>query len=153
LAAGGLPARRVWVDAFVMRRFPVTHGAWVEWLNALVSSGREAEALEHVPKATAHVEGDAPLYDRDSSGRFSLPKAGSWSPDHPVCNVDWTSAAKYATWLAESTGLKWRLPGELEWEKAARGVDGRPFPWGHNHDFSWCVTAESHSGPPEPAPV
>jgi serine/threonine-protein kinase len=153
-AAGTLPARRVWVDAFVMRRFPVTHGAWLEWLNALVAAGREAEALERVPKATAAVEGDAGLYDRDPvSGRFSLPAGGPWGPDHPVCNVDWASADAYAAWVAAQTGLPWRLPGELEWEKAARGVDGRSLPWGQNHDFSWCVTAESHAGPPAPAPV
>ncbi len=54
--------------------------------------------------------------------------------DHPVVMVSWDSAARYARWLAAKTGLNWQLPTEEQWEKAARGTDGRRFPWGESFD-------------------
>ncbi len=61
-------------------------------------------------------------------------------PDHPVVGISWYEAWAYAKWAGK------RLPTELECEKAARGVDGRKYPWGDTFDSSRCNTNESKIG-------
>jgi formylglycine-generating enzyme required for sulfatase activity len=50
--------------------------------------------------------------------------------NHPVVNVSWHYAVEFCNWLRTETGQPFRLPTEAEWEKAARGTDGRIYPWG-----------------------
>jgi formylglycine-generating enzyme required for sulfatase activity len=50
--------------------------------------------------------------------------------NHPVVYVTWHDAVEFCDWLKAETGQPFRLPTEAEWEKAARGVDRRIYPWG-----------------------
>lgn len=70
---------------------------------------------------------------------------------HPVVLVSHGDAMAYAAWLSARTGRAWRLPTALEWEKAARGPDGRRFPWGDRFD---PALLNSHdAGPFDTLPV
>ena len=128
------------------------------FLDDLVATGREEEALAAVPRERAARAGErgAMLYGRHPDGRFFLQvdaQGHRWDPDYPVLNIDWFGAWAYGQWHAEKTGQPWRLPYELEWEKAARGVDGRFYPWGDAFDPSWCCVRDSHRGPRLPQVV
>lgn len=57
-------------------------------------------------------------------------------PNHPAVEVSWYEAVAYCRWLSEAMGVEARLPSEAEWEKAARGEDGRVYPWGDQIDPS-----------------
>ncbi len=71
-------------------------------------------------------------------------------PDHPVVNVSWNDAVAYVAWLARVTGDPWRLPTEAEWEKAARGTDGRIYPWGDQWDKTRAHTSDGGPGTTTP---
>ncbi len=157
-APDALPRQRVWVDGFAMLRFPVTNYEYIAYLDALVRAGKEQDALRKAPRERGGTVGrqGALIYGRDAEGRFILRQdadGDKWEPTWPVVMVDHAGAEGYARWHTARTRQPWRLPLSLEWEKAARGVDGRFYPWGDYLDPTWCCMADSHSRRPTLAPV
>ncbi|HEV3410061.1 MAG TPA: SUMF1/EgtB/PvdO family nonheme iron enzyme [Chthoniobacterales bacterium] len=84
---------------------------------------------------------------------------------HPVVYVTSHDAVKFCNWLGQKDGRKYRLPTEAEWEFAARGTDGRKYPWGNQDNrgdlanfadastsFPWR-DARIHDGFPESSPI
>jgi len=152
------PSHQAWVDGFVIRRFPVTNEEYIAFLDDVVATRGEEAALRFAPRERSSRPGEpGPVcYGRTASGGFCLVPDGDgdiWDPAWPVMLVDWHSASAYAAWLGERTGLSWRLPTVREWEKAARGVDGRAYPWGDDADPAFMCVRTSHSGRPLPSVV
>lgn len=101
------PQHEVMLDEYQIGRYPVTNAEYAEFV---------ADAGRETPK---HWRGDRPPEELVS---------------HPVVYVTWEDALAYVDWLRERTGQPYRLPTEAEWEKAARGQDGRQWPWGNDWD-------------------
>jgi formylglycine-generating enzyme required for sulfatase activity len=125
--AKACPQHEIELDAFEIGRFPVTQGEWAEFLAA--TGGGERPATWAGP--------------RPPRGR----------ENHPVHGVSHGAMLAYCDWLSRETGLRWRLPTEAEWEKAARGADGRAYPWGARFDPSRANTREAGVGDTTPVGV
>lgn len=146
-AGEGFSRRRVWIDDFVIRKYPVTNAEFAAFLTSLVAEGRGDEARRYCPVQPpgGTMTDETPhAYSFDpSTGTFALrdPEAQAALP---VVFVDWVAAMAYAEHVARQTRLPWRLPSELEWEKAARGVDGRFMPWGDQVEPTWACVSGCH---------
>ena len=109
------PEHTVYVDAFWIYKHEVTNAQFAAFLDA---EGNQSEG--EVPWLNA---GDVDLPITESGGQW-IPDEGY--EDHPVVEVSWFGADAYCQWAGG------RLPTEAEWEKAARGTDGRTYPWGNS---------------------
>ena len=154
-----LPRRRLWADAFVMKRHPVTNAEYAAFLDALVARGDAALVARCEPRMGRRhgaAEDDLPVWSRGPDGRFVLGvdvRGRLLLPDAPVVLVDAFGTLAYTRWRAEVDEVAWRLPNELEWEKAARGVDGSTTVWGRHFEPTWANVLGSTAETPALAPV
>jgi len=139
---GGNPRPRVKqeVNSFLISRFPLTVQEYVKFLND--RSWQTAAAAE---KRICRLAGD--------------PVDGQYSPapehlDYPAAGMSYEDALAFAEWYTKVRGRgKWRfrLPSEAEWERAARGADGRYYPWGDEFNASFAAVGGSRQKiAPEP---
>lgn len=111
------PEHPVEIADFWIARYPVTNGEWRDFL------------------------ADTGLADRPTTWYLG---AYPWDrSNHPVAGISAEHADAYARWLSERTGHPWRLPTEAEWEYAAKGPEGRPYPWEGAFDPEAANTRES----------
>jgi formylglycine-generating enzyme required for sulfatase activity len=102
------PVHTVFLNSYYMDKYEVT--------NALYKACVDEDICTQPPNITSY-----------SRSRYY---GGSAYVDYPVIYVDWSQANTYCEWRGA------RLPTEAEWEKAARGTDGRTYPWGEGIDCS-----------------
>jgi len=114
------PSFTVHLPAYYMAIHPVTNAQYARFL---------AEADPDFKDLRKWILLDSKCFIRKSSGGYEV--YGDKS-DHPVVQVTWYGARAYCQWA----GM--RLPTELEWEKGARGTDGRTYPWGNEWDKDKC---------------
>ena len=109
------PKHKVFVNSFFIDVLPITNAEFAAYLNS---------------QGLRNQQGETFYDDDDNDARIHL-HGLEWKSDdgfamHPVNEVSWVGARDYCHWL------KKRLPTEAEWEKAARGTDGRKYPWGNS---------------------
>lgn len=137
--------RSVSLPAYRITRTPITNAQYAAFLAA---TGHRAP---YVDPTTWKGYGLIHPYERTRRHAWSGGKPPKGRDKHPVVLVSHDDARAYAAWLSRETGKVWRLPTEAEWEKAARGTDGRLFPWGARFD---AKRLNSHdAGPFDTVPV
>ncbi|MEM7249077.1 MAG: SUMF1/EgtB/PvdO family nonheme iron enzyme [Acidobacteriota bacterium] len=130
-----LPLHEPWIDDFLIAVHSVTIGDYLEFLDHLIATDGLDAARDRAPR---RAPDGASTYFDERDGRLVLPSASEgetpWTPSHPVIGVSFHDAEAYCAWRGEQLGRTLRLPNELEWEKAARGVDGREYTWGNGFE-------------------
>jgi len=148
---GWLDVRRpsdIDVDAFAIMRWPVRVADYLEFLDVLRE--RDPAAVDgHLPRSAL---GNLLWQHTGSAWQTSLPSAGG-AHELPIFGVSALSAQAFADWKSERDGVSYRLPRDTEWEKAARGTDGRVYPWGNHFDPALCKMRLSRPGPCSPEPM
>ena len=129
--------REVQIDGFFIAKYETTCAQYREFVDDLAKRDPK-KALSHVPRYLA----DSGHYWRLQNGTFvkdaNVTKPVE-KPNDPIHSISLRDAEAYCKWRsAREGGTAYRLPTSVEWEKAARGADGRIYPWGNHLDPALC---------------
>ncbi|MFC2172860.1 SUMF1/EgtB/PvdO family nonheme iron enzyme, partial [Acidobacteriota bacterium] len=122
-------------DYFIMERH-ITQDEYLAFINELDKKNSK-KADKRIPR---WYEGH-PYWCRDQHGRYTLPPVNlpdDFMPDWPVMAISIDDFLCYLKWRSKIDDRYYYLPTSDEWEKAARGVDGRMYPWGCKWDDTFC---------------
>ena len=133
------PPRNIYVKEFDIAHAAVT----VNQYAAFAESGKAQDKRWWSKEGWQWLQGSADGWGRENRTRPDAYEIQIRNPFHPVVGVTRFEAEAYCAWLSDQKKVVVRLPSEAEWEHAARGEDGRPFPWGEEFDASLANTFES----------
>jgi serine/threonine-protein kinase len=141
---GPPPSETFTLPHVAIGRFPVTFGQYLDFVNDLDTRDR-FEAWQRLPRSE-RIPGHR---WQQLGGCYVLDDPSvEIHPEHPVVGISHDDAEAYCAWRSDQVGGLYRLPTEVEWEKAARGPDGRLFPWGNAFDPSFCLMQETREAGP-----
>jgi|GEM_PF-677987 len=152
------PSTRPHVPGFLIRTLPLSLRDYRAFVNDLHRRDPE-RAWQHVPGGETGVSDSGGKYwPRPAPGEeYVIPAVDRdgdrWDENWPVFGISWHHAQACAAWASEQLGEAVALPSLLQWEKAARGVDGRIWPWGNRFDATLAHIRHSQQGRPQPRPV
>jgi formylglycine-generating enzyme required for sulfatase activity len=133
------PPRYVFVAEFEIAHAPVTVSQYAVFLDSKGVDDRRWWSEVGWAWRQGQVDG----WGRENRSRPDAWPVQQKRAFRPVVGVTAYEAEAYCAWLSDVKGKAVRLPTEEEWEYAARGDDGRPFPWGEEFDPTLTNTAES----------
>jgi formylglycine-generating enzyme required for sulfatase activity len=137
------PIRRIYLDEFMMGKYPVTN----QEFNAFIEADGYQNNEFWTPEGWKWLQVN------------KISETGYWhdrkwnGPNFPVVGVSWYEASAYAKWLILKTGKNYSLPTEAQWEKAARGTDGLIYPWGDEFNKNYCNSSECGLGRTSPVGI
>ncbi len=126
------------LPGFLIKEHEVTFAEFIAFWLADDGGRRRAD---YVARQHVRSEGHEVVELWDAAGAVRAP----YRPELPVVGLEIEAAHAYCEWLGRR-GRPVRLPTAAEWEKAARGVDGRRYPWGNAFDAGFALTAENDEG-------
>ena len=126
--------RRISIPAFFIKQYEVTVAEYLEFWKSLADPQLRRECMSRIQFSSSERR----YIDAwDTSGTLLDPRL---SPDYPVVGITHRAAEAFCAWKSRQTGKRIRLPTAEEWEKAARGVDGRRYVWGNGLDRELVLT-------------